>query len=271
MILPLAALQSGVLFGFPISEGLVLGAGLFLARTSAMLLLMPLIGTGASFTGYKVSLVVSVTVALFLSQGLPAVETGSWVEYGLLMMRELVIGVGLAFMFHLVVMAIRVGSEMVGNEMAFTMANSVDPASGESMPLLSRMNETLFFLALLAVDGHHWVVRALSESYERAPIGEMAFGAGLVDVITTFFADVFSAGSAFAAPVFVLLLMVSLLLGLIARAVPQVNVLEMGFSMRVGGGLAAIGILSPTLAPAMTTMLEHFMAGLEAGLDAIEG
>ena len=80
-----------------------------------------------------------------------------------------------------------------------------------------------------------------------------------------------SAGIAFAAPIVVLFLMISLLLGLIARSVPQVNVLEMGFSLRVGGGLAAVGLLAPTLAPAMTTMLDHFMAALEAGLDALEG
>ena len=43
-----------------------------------------------------------------------------------------------------------------------------------------------------------------------------------------------------------------------------------GGSLRVGGGLIAIGLLSPTLAPAMHSLLEHFMTGLEAGLDAIE-
>lgn len=267
----MATIEAGNFMGFPLPEGLVLGAGLFLARTSTMLLFMPLIGTGASFYGYKVTLVLSIAVVMFASQGLPAVEVDSWVHYGLMMTREMIIGIGLAFLFHLVVMGIRVGSEMVGNEMAFTMANSVDPASGESMPLLSRMNETLFFLALLGVNGHHWIVRALAESYERAPIGALHFGGNAVDVIATFFSDLFSAGIAFAAPIVVLLLMISLLLGLIARAVPQVNVMELGFSLRVGGGLAAVGILAPTLAPAMTTMLNHFMTVLEAGLDALEG
>lgn len=266
-----AMIEAGTFLGVPLPEGLVLGAGLFLARTSTMLLFMPLIGTGASFHGYKVTLVVSIASVMFAAQGLPSVLVDSWIHYGLLMTREMIIGAGLAFLFHLVVMGIRVGSEMVGNEMAFTMANSVDPASGESMPLLSRMNETLFFLAFLGVNGHHWVVRALAESYERAPVGALSFGGSAVDVITRFFADLFSAGIAFAAPIVVLLLMISLLLGLIARSVPQVNVLEMGFSLRVGGGLAAVGLLAPTLAPAMTTMLDHFMAALEAGLDALEG
>ena len=271
MIAPLAMLAAGTnpLFGFSVPEGLIEGAGLFLARTSAMLLAMPLLGSGASFYGYKIALVTSVTIALFTSQGMPMVETASGVHFVLMVLREMVLGLGLAFTLHMVVMAVRVGSEMVGNEMAFTMANSVDPASGESMPLLSRMNESLFFLALLAVDGHHWILRALSESYERAPVGALDFGGDLTATLSAFFADLFSAGVAFAAPVLALLVMISVVIGLIARAVPQVNILEMGFSLRVGGGLAAIGILSPTLAPAMTALLERFMTGLEAALDAI--
>lgn len=259
------------LFGVPLPPGLIEGAGLFMARTSALLLTVPLLGSGASFVGYKVAMVVSVTVALYASHGLPLVEVGSWIQFALLALREMVIGLGLAFMLHLVVMAVRIGSEMVGNEMAFTMANVVDPASGESLPLLSRMNETLFFLALLSVNGHHWIMRALAESFGRAPVGGLDFGGDLTAALGTLFADLFSAGIAFAAPVLVLLMMVSVLLGLIARAVPQVNVLEMGFSLRVGGGLLAIGLLSPTLAPAMTALLERFMESLEVGLDAIEG
>ncbi|MEM6674507.1 MAG: flagellar biosynthetic protein FliR [Planctomycetota bacterium] len=253
-----------------LEPGVIEGAGLCLARSSALLLTTPLLGSGAGFHGYKIALVVSVTSVMFLTQGIAPVVVDSWAVFGLLALREMVLGLGLAFVLHLVLTALRVGSELVGNEMAFTMANAVDPASGESMPVLSRMNESLFFLALLSVDGHHWIVRALAESFERAPIGGLEFGTGLPATAAAFFADMFAAGIAFAAPVLALLMMVSLLVGLIARAVPQVNVLELGFSLRIVGGLAALGLLSPTLAPAMTTLLEHFMGGLEMTLDAME-
>lgn len=250
--------------------GLIEGAALCLTRCGALLLTAPLIGSGAQFYGYKVALVTSVSAVLYMAQGLPLVETTSAVHFGLLLLREMVLGFGLAFILHLTLLGLRIGSEMVGNEMAFSMASAVDPSSGEALPLLSKMNETLFFLALLAVDGHQWLIRALAESYNRAPVGELDFGGALPSVIVHLFSEFFTAGIAFAAPVLVLLMMISVLIGLIARAVPQVNVLEMGFSLRVGGGLLALCILSPTLSTGMTSLLEHLMAGLEAGLDAIE-
>jgi flagellar biosynthetic protein FliR len=267
-VLGLAQGQNGLFSTLP--HGLIEGAVLCLTRCAALLMTAPLISTGAQFFGYKIALVTSVTAVLYTAQGMPIVETASAVHFGLLVLREMVLGLGLAFILHLTLLGLRIGSEMVGNEMAFSMASAVDPSSGEALPLLSKMNETLFFLALLAVDGHQWLIRALAESYERAPVGSLDFGGDLPAVLVHLFSEFFSAGIAFAAPVLVLLMLISVLIGLIARSVPQVNVLEMGFSLRVGGGLLALCLLSPTLSTAMTSLLEHFMAGLEAGLDAIE-
>ena len=51
------------------------------------------------------------------------------------------------------------------------MSNVVDPSTGVSTPIVTHMYETLFFLTLLAADGHHWAIRALSESYNARPSG----------------------------------------------------------------------------------------------------
>ena len=266
--LSLQGSQAGLFSSLP--SGLIEGGALFLTRCGALLLTVPLLGTAAQFHGYKVALVASVAIALFMAQGMPMVETTSSVYFGVLLLREMVLGLGLAFVLHLALLGLRIGSEMVGNEMAFSMASAVDPSSGEALPLLSKMNETLFFLALLSVDGHQWLLRALAESFNRAPVGSMDFGGDLPAVVAHLFTEFFAAGIAFAAPILVMLMMISVLIGLISRAVPQVNVMEMGFSLRIGGGMIALCVLSPTLSTAMTSLLEQFMAGLEASLDAME-
>ncbi len=124
-------------------------------------------------------------------------------------------------------------------------------------------------LAILAVNGHHWLVRALSASYERAPVGELPIGGSLPSLVIEFFTQLFGAGIAFAAPVLVLLFTVSVLIGVLARAVPHINVLEFGFSLRIVTGIAGLAIFAPALEPAFGKLLEHFMHGLEAGLDAL--
>lgn len=243
--------------------------GLILVRTSALVLASPLIGTGAAFGGYKIGLIGILSALIWSITGFPVVpDTG---VMGLLAfaVREVLIGLVLAFCLHGAVLAVRVGGELIGHEMVFNMSNVVDPVSGTSTPLISHIYEVFFFLSLLAVDGHHWIVRALVESYSRAPVAELAFSEALPYVALQQFAQMFAAGMTLVAPVLVLLMMISLLLGLLTRAVPQINVLEFGFSLRITGGLVAMFLFAPLIAPAMHRLLERLMTGLGTTLDAI--
>jgi flagellar biosynthetic protein FliR len=73
----------------------------------------------------------------------------------------------------------------------------------------------------------------------------------------------------FAAPVTVVLVLVSLLIGLLARAVPQLNVLEVGFTLRILVALLAMLAFAPLLAPALGALYESLDAGLETVLGSL--
>jgi flagellar biosynthetic protein FliR len=243
--------------------------GLILVRTSALVLASPLIGTGAAFSGYKLGLVGVLSGLLYSMTGFPTVPEIGVLTLGLLAIRELLIGLILAFCVHTAVLAVRVAGDLIGHEMVFNMANVVDPVSGTSVPLISHLYELMFFLALLAMDGHHWIVRALADSYERAPVADLTLSDALPAIAIEQFSQMFAAGMTLAAPILVLLMLISLLIGLLTRAVPQINVLEFGFSLRISGGLLAMFLFAPMLAPALDRLLGRLLAGLGQTLDAL--
>ena len=166
-------------------------------------------------------------------------------------------------------MAVRVAGHMVGHEMTFSMSSLVDPATGINTPVITRMYEGFFFLGLLAVDGHHWLIRTLAGSFERAPVGRMAFESDAVSILLSLFKEMFAAGITFAAPVLALLSIVSLMIGFLSRAVPQLNVLEVGFTLRIIVGFAALFLFAPLIAPALQDLFAHLDAGLGAVLEAM--
>lgn len=254
----------------PITITLLQAFGLYLVRTSALVLASPLLGTGTGFAGYKVALVTSVAVALYLSTGAPLAEEAGSIEYALLCMHEVLVGLFLAFVLQAVLIAVRVAGELVGTEMAFNMASIVDPGTGIQTPLVTQVYEVTFFLGLLSVNGHHWLLRSLGASFDRAPIGGLTVEEGMLPMVLELFGRMFTAGITFAAPVLVLLLLVSVLIGFLARLVPQINVLEVGFNIRVMIGLVAIFLFSPLIAPAMNTLFEELMAGLDGCLEVLE-
>lgn len=248
-----------------------LGAfGLVLARTSALVLASPLLGQRLGFTGARIALIFGLSYVLHLALAEPLAPGVGLAAYGAMALREVLLGLFLAFCLQLLVLAVHVGGEVVGLEMGFQMATQVDPESGVSLPLISRIYETLFLLALLAVDGHHELLRALSDSFARAPIGSMVVDADLGAFLTRMFSEMFAAGLAFAAPVMVLLALTSALVGLLSRAVPQINVLEMGFTLRIGLALIAMYLFAPLLSPAMGGLLGGFRGWLGGALDALE-
>lgn len=252
-----------------LEPGLLEAIGLYMVRTSALVLASPLLGTGSTFTGYRISLIATLSFLLYSASGSPLELVPGPVEYALLSMREVLLGVFLAFTLHAVVLAVRAAGEIIGHEMTFNMAQLVDPATGLNSPLITRMYETFFFLGLLAVDGHHWLLRTLAGSFERAPVGALAFDASLMTIVADLFREMFVAGVTFAAPVIVLLSLVSLTIGLLSRAVPQLNIMELGFTLRIVVGLVALLIFVPFLVPALQTLYEGLESGLDASLDAL--
>lgn len=248
-------------------SAILAGFMLVLARTSALVLASPVLGQGTGFSGYRVGLIGFLSLLLYLSTGVP-VDAPPF-ELALMGLREVLIGIFLGFMLQLVLLAVRVAGEMVGQEMGFMVARQVDPTNGISSTLITSLYENLFLLVLLALDGHHWLLRSLERSFVFAPIGRLELGQRMAPTAISMFSEMFRAGLVFAAPVMVFLLLVSLLIGLLSRAVPGLNVLEVGFTLRVLVALVALFLFAPVMEPAMRNLHQDLLRWLERGLTAL--
>lgn len=254
-----------------IPDGTLAAFGLFMTRTSALVLATPFFGAQSTFAGAKVALIAALALISFTTHGSPLPDAQPPLAFAVMALREVLIGLSLGFVLQVALLAVRVAGEMIGQEMAFNMANVVDPATGLSTPLITQLYEAMFVLGLLAVDGHHLVLRALNGSFERAPVGAIGFEQDLVSLATRQMAEMFAAGVTFAAPVLVLLMLASIVMGLLARTVPQMNVLEVGFTLRIAVGLGAMCLFAPLIAPALEVLFDSVDKGVQqvlAGLGA---
>ncbi len=249
-----------------IESGVLLAFGLYLTRCSVFIIAAPLYGSVSTSSGYKIALIAGLAVTFYMVGGAPMELTGPPLEYLLFMFREAVIGYFLAFVLQSVLVALRVAGEIVGQGMGLGMSNQADPVSGINTPLVTRLYEAFFYLSFLMVDGHHGLLRALGATFERAPIGRADFNAPLTEFVGTLFGELFNAGLTFAAPVMITLALIMLLLGLLARAVPQLNVLELSFTLRVALALVALYVFAPMVAPAMGALLERLDDSLQGAL-----
>ncbi len=250
------------------SGGALAAFGLVLVRTGALVVASPILGFGTGFAGAKVGLCFFLAFLLYGVAGAPLAEVEP-IALGALALREALIGVFLGFLLHLVLLAVRVAGELVGQEMGFLVARQVDPTSGVASTLVTSLYENVVVLGLLALNGHHWLLRSLERSFTLAPVGRLTLGHGLAPTVQAMFGEMFGAGIVFAAPVMVFLLVLSVLIGLLSRAVPTLNVLEVGFTLRVLVALFALFLFAPLLEPAMRGLHLRMLVWLERGVTAL--
>jgi flagellar biosynthetic protein FliR len=108
------------------------------------------------------------------------------------------------------------------------------------------------------------VLRALSASYAGLPIGGGQVSTSLVGSVQDILGLVFVVGARLAAPIVIVLLIVELAVGLIARSSPSLSFMVIGYPIRLVIGLFLLGVLVPTI-PAVTASLLDTAMRMAAG------
>jgi flagellar biosynthetic protein FliR len=232
--------------------GLLLPVGLIFARTTAFVVVLPLFGSPMVPRVLKAGLAVMMTAFLATSLPAPALPVGCdrLIPAAILLAREALCGLALGLAARLVFTAIQQGGILMGRQMGFALAAIIDPTSGESTEPFGVYFETVFMLLFFLAGGHHLLLRLIGRSYEVLPPG------GAVD-FGVLAAGVLAAGSTMlllalklAAPMLAAFLILAVVLGVLARVLPEMNILLESLPLRVAVGLV--------LAVAMVPLLQTF-------------
>jgi flagellar biosynthetic protein FliR len=142
------------------------------------------------------------------------------------------------------------------------MANIIDPQSGTNNTVIAEFYYLLSLIIFLSVDGHHWIFRALAQSFHVLSPGKIHFQEGLYRHILQLSGRLFVIGIKLSAPVLVILVLIQFALGVVARMVPQVNILISSFPLTIGLGLVFMGLSIELLWPYLKTLLDESGRGL---------
>ena len=165
------------------------------------------------------------------------------------MIGELIIGFILSLSVEIMFVGIQMGGELISFEMGFSMATVVDPQSEISTTVISEFINFIAILIFLAVDAHHWFFRAVYQSFLLLAPGEIHLRAGLYTHLLNLVGNLFVIAVKVAAPVLAVMMFTQIALGILAKAVPQVNILMTSFSLTIGIGLLFLAFsIEPLLA-----------------------
>lgn len=228
-------------------------------RLAGMMLYAPLFGSARIPRRIKGAIVL--VLALGMAPGLapPVVMPQTAWQLALGIGGEIAFGLAMGMVMSFVFIAVQWAGAMVGQQMGLNMAEVMDPAMGGGGSIIGDLYYMMTLVVFLLVGGHRMMLQGVRESFDLLPLLSVGMNQSLFDLLARLLESATVLAMQLAAPVLVTMLVVDLVLGLIGRAVPQMNVMAMGLSLRAAAGLVVI-IVSLTLAiRVMRTSVEKSM------------
>ncbi len=218
-------------------------------RIGAMLMAMPMIGTRAVPARVRALLAVALSVAL--APVLPPVPLFQGLDSAtvLSILREVAVGVSIGFLLRLIFEAGALAGEMVAQSTGLAFAQMSDPLRGGSSGVIGQWFYLLFGLLFFASNGHLALISLLVDSYKALPIGTaLPDPQAMVAIAPTLALQIFRGALTLALPLVVAMLAINLAFGVLARAAPALNPIQLGLPVALLVGLFLLMLLSGEMA-----------------------
>lgn len=239
---------------------------LVLARISAMMVLAPIFGSSTLPARVRVLLALALSllvVPLEIDKGvsLPSTATAYFVQLGGECLIGLSLGLGVLVLFS----GLQVAGQVVSQMSGLQLGDVFSPGADTNMPLFSQL---LFYVTLavfLTIGGHRQVIEALLDTFAWMPAGQGAASRSAIDAVTSLLTQSFVLGVRAAAPAMMALVLSTIIMGLVSRAVPQINMMALGMGLNTMLLLVMIGA---SLGATAWVFQEHLLATLDIVSDS---
>jgi flagellar biosynthesis protein FliR len=228
-------------------------------RCTSLIVTAPLFGHQAVPVQVKVGLGVFLAFVLFSFTGSAAVVSHvNVMAIALLGVKEVFAGASIGFAIGIIFAGIRYAGDIMSFDMGFSMAMMYDPESNASFPVVGEMLYTFLMLMFILLNGHHFMLESLAASYKTMPIGEWNVSSVSADYLVTMTGEVFIIAVKIAAPVMISLFLVNISLGVLNKAMPQMNIFGVLFPLKIGVGVLVLTAMLPIITFVFKKMLSSF-------------
>ncbi len=244
---------------------------LVLTRTSGLLIASPVFGSTQAPATVRALISLALAALIMPSQWFATLPyPGSLLVYVLVIGSELVIGLVLGMGISILLGGIQMAGDMVSRVGGLTLSEIFDPTTSSNVPLFSQLLGLLSTALFMILGGHRMLLGGLLDTFSAIPPGggvAMFFGTGggasdpgflasLVQMFLLLITQSFHVAIRAAAPVVTAVLLATLVLGLISRTLPQLNVMVVGFGLNA---MITFGVFFLTLGASLLVFQDQIV------------
>lgn len=261
---PVSGISSIAGFDLNFVLGLMLQFLVAMLRIGSFLVASPLFGARYVPLQIRIIAAVALTFPVIAVAPIPPLEQLTQLSIVGTLLQELVIGLSAGLILTIIFGAAAKAGDQIATTAGLGFASQVDPASGSQSPVVSQLFTLMLIMVFLSEDGHLVAVRIILDSYAIVPIGSsIGFGPILAAGIAAA-GSMFLFGLQLMFPVVTILLLLNVVIGVITRSAPQMNIFAFGFPLTLLVSIGALYLTAPTLGNAMSLMLARTLEDLSA-------
>lgn len=216
---------------------------LVLIRLSAFVMSAPFLGyTG---TPVRVKLTISVVLMIIVMQMITPtkLEYMGIIGYSALIIKEACVGLVMGFMANMCLYIINFAGQMIDVEMGLSMASLFDPLMSTQSTISGTMYLYFVMLIMMITNMHYFLIQAIVDSFRYFNIGKAVFSEKISDVMINFMPNFIVIGFRIILPMFGCMLLINVVLGVLAKAAPQMNMFVVGMQIKVLVGIIILLLL----------------------------
>ena len=170
---------------------------------------------------------------------------------------EVLIGLLIGFMISIFFVAFQYSGQLFSMQMGLGISMVFDPQSQIQIPIMGQLLALFAMLVFIAVNAHHHLIAGVYKSYINVPVLNIVNSSGVfAKGFAEAFQRMFGAAISIGLPVIGTAFIISVTLGLLAKAAPQMNVLMLGFPIQIAVGISVVFFAIPFILRFMSNWIE---------------
>ncbi|GAA0178068.1 hypothetical protein SH2C18_11840 [Clostridium sediminicola] len=237
---------------------------LILVRVTSLFVTTPLLNIKGIPNTLKIMFCIVLSYIIYFSIASLDIQISvSMATFVVLLIKEALVGLFLGILVNIVFMSIQMAGQFMDIQGGLASSTLFDPMSQNKLSIYGRIYFWIALILYFIFDGHHYLILAISNSFNIINISNYNVNfsglIGAVDIVK----QSFVIGVQIAAPMILVFVITDLILGIISRTVPQLNVLILGLPMKTLVGIITFLAICPIVVKLILGVLDIIPGNLD--------
>lgn len=218
---------------------------LVFTRILAIFMFLPVFGSNNIPLQIRVLFIAFVSLAMMQFVKVTTVVPQDMMVFGGFLLLEFLVGLSIGFIGLLITNGIYLAGLLIDMSVGFAMTNVVGVQDESEVPVTANFLYLLAMTIFLVLDFHHEIIKAIIKSYEMIPIGTFNFNFFVVNHFFAIAKETFEIGFQISAPILITIMVMDLILGILSKAMPGMNIFTIGMPFKILVGLITLYLIMP--------------------------